>query len=244
VLDVADRSGVTVLRLSHGKVNALDLDLLRAITAAVGATRPEAAVVITGAGSTFCAGVDLASIAQGGEPYVREFLPALSEMFLAVFGHPGPTLAAVNGHAIAGGCVLAAACDIRVMARGRIGLTELAVGVPFPAAALEIMRHAVGPAASTLVLTSELLEAPDARSIGLVQATEAPDKLLESVITRAQAMMRIESGVFSLTKRQLQRPVHERLAASAGDEDAVLAAWTSDRTREKVAGYLGALGKR
>jgi enoyl-CoA hydratase len=244
MLDIEDRSGVTVLRLNHGKVNALDVDLLRAITAAVGDARPEAALVITGTRSTFSAGVDLGPIAAGGEPYIREFLPALSEMFLAVFAHPGPTLAAVNGHAIAGGCVLAAACDIRVMAEGKIGLTELAVGVPFPPAALEIMRHAVGAAASTLVLTSELLDGPGARSIGLVQAVGAPGTLLESVIARAQAMRRIEPAVFSLTKRQLQRPAWERLAASAGDEDAVLAGWTSDRTREKVAGYLGALGKR
>jgi enoyl-CoA hydratase len=243
MLDVEDHSGVTVLRLSHGKVNALDVELLRAITAAVRGASPERAVVITGAGSSFSAGVDLRAITAGGEPYVREFLPELSAMFTAVFGHPGPVLAAVNGHAIAGGCVLAAACDVRVMSQGKIGLTELSVGVAFPTAAMEIMRHAVGPAASTLALTAELLDPLGARSVGLIHDVAAPDALLETVLTRARAMMRIPPDVFSFTKRQLQQPAWERIAAHAGDEDAVLVTWASARTREAIAAYLGTLRK-
>ena len=243
MLDVEDHSGVTVLRLSHGKVNALDVELLRAITAAVRSARPEGAVVITGAGSSFSAGVDLRPIVADGEPYVREFLPELSTTFMAVFGHPGPVLAAVNGHAIAGGCVLAAACDVRVMSQGKIGLTELSVGVPFPPAAMEIMRHAVGSAASTLALTAELLDPLGARSIGLIHDVAAPDALLETVLARARDMMRIPHDVFSFTKRQLQEPARERIAASVGDEDAVLAAWAAARTREAIAAYLGTLRK-
>jgi 1,4-dihydroxy-2-naphthoyl-CoA synthase len=73
--------------------------------------------VITGAASAFSAGVDLQRLAGGRPEYAREHLPALSGMFLAIFDHPGPTLAAVNGHAIAGGCVMVAACDVPVMAR-------------------------------------------------------------------------------------------------------------------------------
>src|ERR1700735_4566733 len=147
MLETEDRSGATVLRLKHGKVNALDTDLLRATTAATQALAPAAAVVTTGHGSAFSAGVDLKRIVDGGQSYVREFLPALSETFLAVFDHPGPVVAAVNGHAIAGGCVLAAACDVRLMSAGRIGLSELSVGVPFPTVALEGLGHAGGPGA-------------------------------------------------------------------------------------------------
>ena len=143
LLDVEQRSGVTVLRLRHGKVNALDVDLLRAITVAMREAPPDAAVVITGAGNAFSAGVDLKRIVDGGHSYVREFLPLLSAAFMAVFDHPGPVVAAINGHAIAGGCVLAAACDLRLMSRGTIGLAELSVGVPFPQAAVEILRYAI-----------------------------------------------------------------------------------------------------
>jgi enoyl-CoA hydratase len=244
MLETEDRSGVTVLRLQHGKVNALDTELLRAITAAMRELDPAGAVVITGHGSAFSAGVDLKRIVDGGQPYVREFLPALTEMFLAVFNHPGPALAAVNGHAIAGGCVLAAACDVRLMSGGRIGLAELTVGVPFPTVALEIMRHAIGPAAGNLVLTARLLDAAQARSIGLIHDVEAPEALLDSAVALAQTMAKTPAEVFSLSKRQLQLPARAAMDGHDADEVAIAAGWESSGTRDAIAGYLASLGQR
>ena len=79
------------------------------------------------------------------QDYVRAFLPSLHRLYDAVFFLPKPVVAAINGHAIAGGCVLACCADRRIMAQGsgRIGITELLVGVPFPALAYEIVRFAV-----------------------------------------------------------------------------------------------------
>ena len=202
---------------------------------------PTAAVVITGHGSAFSAGVDLKRIVDGGQAYVREFLPALTQTFLAVFGHQGPVVAAVNGHAIAGGCVLAAACDVRLMSAGRIGLSELSVGVPFPTVAMEIMRHAVGPAAGNLVLTARLLHAAQAQSIGLIHDVEAPEALLDSAVARAQAMAKIPAEVFALTKRQLQLPARAAMDGHEADEEAVEAGWESSATRDAIAAYMAGL---
>jgi len=202
------------------------------------------AVVITGSGSVFSAGVDLQRIVAGGPSYVREFLPALSESFMAIFDHPGPVVAAVNGHAIAGGCVIAAACDVRLMSQGKIGLAELSVGVPFPPAAMEIMRHAVGPAIGHLVLTAALLDPAQAQSIGLIQHVCTAEVLLESAVDRARQMARTPAGVFSVSKRQLQQPARDRIAARSGEEEAVAEMWSSDRTRDAIAQYLGALRER
>lgn len=244
MLDVEQRSGVTVVRLRHGKVSALDLELVRALTAVMRDLDGNGAVVITGAGSAFSAGVDLNQIVAGGEPYLREFLPALADAFLAVFDHPGPVLAAINGHAIAGGCVIAAACDVRMMSLGKIGLAELSVGVPFPVSAMEILRHAIGPAASQLVLTAALLDASQARSIGLVHEVTEPDVLLDSAVDRARQLAQFPAEVFAFSKRQLQQPARDRIAARSGDDEAVLAMWSSARTREAIARYLDALRQR
>src|ERR1700722_1322458 len=238
MLETEHRSGVTVLRLKHGKVNALDTELLRAITAAMQDHDPAAAVVITGHGSAFSAGVDLKRIVDGGQAYVREFLPALTQTFLAVFNHPGPVVAAVNGHAIAGGCVLASACDVRLMSAGRIGLSELSVGVPFPTVALEVMRHAVGPAAGNLALTARLLDAAQAQSIGLIHDVEAPEVLLDSAVTLAQAMAKTPVEVFALSKRQLQLPARAAMDGHDADEETIAVSWESSGTRDAIAAYL------
>jgi len=244
MLDLEERADVTIVRLRHGKVNALDLELLLAITEAMRAVDRACAVVITGTGQAFSAGVDLQRIVDGGPSYVREFLPALSESFMAIFDHPGPVVAAVNGHAIAGGCVIAAACDVRLMSRGTIGLAELSVGVPFPPVALEIMRHAAGPAVSRLVLTAELLDPARAQSIGLVQHVCEADVLLDSATGQARQLARIPADVFAFSKRQLQQPARDRIAARGGDEEAVAAMWSADRTRDAIARYLAALRDR
>ena len=244
MLDLEERGDVVIVRLSHGKVNALDLELLLAITDVMRAADQARAVVITASGPAFSAGVDLRRIVAGGPSYVREFLPALSDAFMAVFDHPGPVVAAVNGHAIAGGCVIAAACDVRLMSRGKIGLAELSVGVPFPPVPLEIMRHAAGPAVGQLVLAAALLDPAQAQSIGLVQHVCEPEVLLDSAVDLAGQLARVPADVFSFTKRQLQQPARDRIAAQSGDEEAVTEMWSSDRTRDAIAGYLAALRER
>jgi enoyl-CoA hydratase len=244
MLDLEERGEVAIMRLQHGKVNALDLELLLAISEAMRAVDQARAVVITGSGSTFSAGVDLQRIVAGGPSYVEEFLPALSASFMAIFDHPGPVVAAVNGHAIAGGCVIAAACDVRLMSQGKIGLAELSVGVPFPPAAMEIMRHAIGPAVSHLVLTATLLDPAQAQSIGLVQHVCNAEDLVDSAVDRAGQMARIQADVFSVSKRQLQQPARDRIAARSGDEEAVVEIWSSDRTRDAITLYLAALRER
>lgn len=244
MLELEECQEVTIMRLQHGKVNVLDLELLLAITETMRAVDRARAVVITGSGSAFSAGVDLQRIVDGGPSYVREFLPALSESFMAIFDHPGPVVAAVNGHAIAGGCVIAAACDVRLMSQGKIGLAELSVGVPFPPVAMEIMRHAIGAAVGHLVLTAALLDPAQAQSVGLVQHICEAEGLLASAVDRAEQMARIPADVFSLSKRQLQQPARDRIAARSGDEEAVVAMWSSARTREAITRYLGALRER
>jgi enoyl-CoA hydratase len=135
--------------MQHGKANAFDLEFCQAIVGRLEELSQSSlrAVVITGQGRIFSAGVDLPRVLDGGAAYLHSFLPALKKAFETLFCFPKPVVAAINGHAIAGGCVLACAADHRLMASdsGRIGITELLVGVPLPTVALEIMRRVVMP---------------------------------------------------------------------------------------------------
>src|SRR3990172_6187756 len=142
-----DRGSVAVLRMEHGKVNAIDVELFTELKEQLEAVeRSEAvAAVLAGTGKAFSAGVDLFRLLQESENYVSGFLPVLVAGLEKLFLFPKPLVAAVNGHAIAGGCLMAFACDYRVAAggAGTMGVPELLVGVPFPPLALEIMRFVV-----------------------------------------------------------------------------------------------------
>lgn len=241
MLSSEEHDDVTVLRIEHGRVNALDLGLLEALTAAV--TASDRALVITGTGSAFSAGVDLRQILDGGERYTGDFLTALSGMFRAVFDHPRPTVAAINGHAIAGGCVLALACDARLMSAGRMGLSELAVGVPFPVAALEIVRHALGPGTDRVVLQAEVVDRDRALSLHLVDEVTWPDELLPQALTLARELDSRPADVYASAKERLHRPAVAAMEAAA-DDDAVLAGWTSAAARERIEATLHQLAAR
>jgi enoyl-CoA hydratase len=190
--------------MAHGKVNALDLALLAELTETFRTLEAEA-VVLTGSGRAFSAGVDLWRMLDAGPGYVRDFLPALTETFLTVFTLGKPVVAAINGHAIAGGAILAAACDHRVMAGGTIGVTELLVGVPFPASALRILSYAWGDvAARKAVLTGETAGPSDALARGWVDEVVPPEALLDTAVARARVA--VPPDTYRLTKAQLQSP--------------------------------------
>lgn len=243
MLTVTEIDGQLLLELDHGKVNALDLDLLNAMIAAFHAAPPEQAVVLSGAGRAFSAGVDLRRIADGGDAYIADFLEALDRCFLAVFDHPGPVVAAINGAAIAGGCVIAAAADRRLIASGPIGLAELAVGVPFPTSALEIMRSVLGPRTSGLVLTARLLDAAEALQAGLVDEIVPAEDLVGRAVEIANQLARLPRGVFTFTKRQLQGPARERITAHTPlDNPAMKELWSSADVREAIDRYMTRLG--
>jgi enoyl-CoA hydratase len=245
MIDVADQAGIALVRLNHGKVNALDVELVQALPVAMEQAAQASAVVLTGAGRAFSAGVDLVRIVDGGPDYLREFLPALSKAFLAVFDCPRPVVAAINGHAIAGGCVIAAACDERLMSGGTIGLAELSVGVPFPTSAIEIMRHVLGQQTARLVLSGELLRPSAAELIGLVEVIEAPESLVTRALERASALSRIPADVFAYSKHQLHEQASSRVLALGPEaDDRVLELWCSGPVQSAIASYLQQLRSR
>jgi len=243
MIELTSHGDVAVLTMAHGKANALDLELCTTLTAQLEEYRqaPARALVITGIGRMFSAGVDLVRVVNGRDAYVRLFLPAVSRVFETLFSLLKPVVAAVNGHAIAGGCVIACAADHRVMGRepGRIGLPELLVGVPFPVVPLEIMRFALAPPhLQSLVYRGATFTADEALSRGLVDAVVDPDRVVEEAIAVAESLASIPPAAFALTKRQLREPVLERIHVGAAVDAAVQQAWASPETLETIRQYV------
>ena len=239
-----DRDRIAVLRMEHGKVNAIDIDLLTELREEIAGLRDSGAdaVVITGTGRNFSAGLDLLRLLEGGDDFLRQLLPALHAALLELYTFPRPTVAAVNGHAIAGGFVLACACDCRVVAEGaaRLGITELSVGVPFPAAPLEMVRSVLGEhRCRDLMYSGRLISTEESHALGFADELVEPDGLLDRATEIATKWGASPVGAFELTKRQLQAPVVERLETRGPGIDAEVAkVWADPRTHATIRAFI------
>lgn len=235
-----NRDDIAILRINHGKANALDLSLLEALGQELGDARDARAVVLTGTGSMFSAGVDLFRLLEGGAPAIGAFLDALDSAILRLFELSVPVVAAVNGHAIAGGGILVEACDYRIMSGGKIGVPELLVGVPFPVAALEVVRFATPPQhVQKIAYTGRTYGTEDALAHGLIDEIASPDVLETRALEVAAQFGAIPRESFALAKRTLREPTLRRIAeARASIDRDVRRIWADPATHDSIRAYL------
>ena len=232
--------GILTLRLAHGKANALDLELCEAIRReldAAAAADDVRAVVLTGKGSIFSAGVDLVRLSQGGAIYAAPFVAALEALIRTEFLFPKPLVAAANGHAIAGGAIMVFAADARLMCGGHIGVAEMLVGVPFPPIALEVVRFAIPQQHLQLMVYQGRTVDPElAHAIGIIDRVVVQEGLPTAAHALATHLAAIPPDVFRMTKLQIRAPfVRNADGIAAGD---VRAAWTAPETHERIRAYV------
>ena len=244
MIDLKVVDGIAVVTVRHGKANALDIELCEELAKRFVELRgaDARAVVVTGQGRIFSAGVDLIRLSSGGPDYVRAFLPTLHRLYDAVFFHPKPVVAAINGHAVAGGCVLACCADRRVMTQGggRIGVTELLVGVPFPCLAFEIVRFAV-PARYLPEFTfgGATYDAEAALQRGWVDELAEADALMDRAMVAAKQLAALSPAAFAQTKKQLREEARERVERSRAATDKIVTdIWAASSTLDYVGAYV------
>ena len=235
MIEREDRDGIVLLTLRHGKVNALDLELLAALSDELAAVEKQGAqaVVLTGNGRAFSAGVDLLRVLDGGRAYLEEFLPRLSKTLLDMVRFSIPIVGAIDGHAIAGGFILASACDRRILAEGsaKLGVTELRVGVAFPPAALELVRAVAGRWTTEMVYHGRLYDGDRSLAMGLVDEIVPADELIERAVGVAEELGRIPARAFAATKKLLNAPLLRAIASVGESTDGeILDAWSSPET--------------
>lgn len=243
--------GVLTIRFAHGKASVLDIPLLEVISQeldAAEANEAVKAVVTTGTGSIYSAGVDLKQILDGGAEYAHRFIPLLDSTLEKLFVFSKPMVAAVNGHAIAGGCIVALSADYKLMAegKGRIGVPELKVGVPFPASAFEIVRFSVPRSqVQTLVYRANTYLPEEALARGMVDELVEAEVLLEEAQRVAAELAEIPAPSFSINKAMLRRTAREQIALHRKEVgDAVKDRWAAEDTYAHIRGYLDKTLKR
>lgn len=244
MLEVERRDGVDLLWLDRPPVNAADLDSLTELADSFDrlTTESDRPLVLTGRGPAFSAGADLFRVLEGDDDYTAAFVAGLVRAFTTLFSFPRPLVGAVNGHAIAGGAILACCCDHVVCADGpvKVGVTELAVGVPYPLAALEVVRHAVAPERFEEVVFLARTYPPDeARAIGFVSEVVPAGEVLDRAVAVAERLGRIPPATYELIKTAVRRPTLERVASHGPEHDAeATRGWQSDEVRAAIRSFL------
>jgi enoyl-CoA hydratase len=217
MLNIEEKDGVTVVTLADGKANTLGSGMVGALTdAAEKLQNGRGGIVVTGGGRFFSAGLALDEVAALSRETLGAFLDGFEKMAVSWFKVTRPVVAAVNGHAIAGGAILALTADHRIAGRGewKFGLTEVSLGIPFPASALELVRFQVdGSRASRLFLAGELYGPDEAVAAGLIDKAVAPEALVQEAVALAGRLGKTPGSAFSRTKIALREPTLERYEA-------------------------------
>lgn len=244
---------VAVVRLEGGKANAMNDAFLEGLDGAFGAfgafeASPARAAVITGYATYFSAGLDLASLAPLSRGDLRAFLMRFHRAMLRVFRCPRPVVAAVNGHAIAGGCVLAMQADHRVAADGafKIGLNETQIGIGLPPVVVETMRLRLPQSSwSDVMLEGRLFTPDEARVRGLVDEVVSPERIEAAAIDVARRLASVPSAAYAQVKSAIRAPVIAALDADVGRaHEAWLDTWFAPATRKLHADLLAKLAAK
>jgi enoyl-CoA hydratase len=220
--------GIAVLGIDRPPANAMDLGLLEEIVAAAAqaSAQPPVALVITGREGFFSAGVDLKAAPGYGPADQRRMVEAINAMVLTVYGLECPVVGAIGGHAIAGGFVLAVCTDLRIASRdGRYGLTEIKVGVPYPQAAIGVVRAELAPhAARALVLGNRLVDAAECHRLGVFDEIVDAAAVLPRALAVAAELGSLPTDVYQRTKAELRAATLASLQRAAA-ADPLLDRW-------------------
>jgi len=230
------------IRMAQPGKNALSTNLMAFLEAELHKSDGEP-ILLTGDGDAFSAGVDLREIANADAAAIERFLRRLDALVARLWLHPAPVVALVNGHAIAGGCILALAADWRIApagAKAKIGLNELALGACIPPACLRVVRHRLGErGAERAIFGASLLSVDEAARAGFVDEVVEGDAT-HAALAKLQALAALPRAAYGTMKHGLRA---ESLRTSAWDEERLLGRevpiWASSDMKRRIEVLLG-----
>lgn len=247
-LKLSFQKDIAIVELNRPKahaINSLMANELSQCFADLDAANHVSAAVLTGSGTIFSAGLDLKELYKYSEDELDRLWQAFGRMVTDMARFSKPLVAAVNGHAPAGGCVLALCCDYRIMAQegGRIGLNEVAVGVVLPAPVIELARFTIGSEkTSHMVLNATLMDPEEAHTFGLVNELCPAELLIEVCEKRIQKWLAFDQVAWRQAKSGVRASLMERLDMPFADAyGATIRHWWSPETRQSLGEQIAKL---
>lgn len=232
---------LAVIKLHRGKVNAINLPTVHEMSGCLDEMERDPSVrgvVLTGEGKFFSFGFDIPEFLSFTKDAFIDFLTHFTALYRKIYVYPKPVVAALNGHTIAGGCMLATACDRRIMAsgQGKISLNEITFGASVFAGCVEMLKGWVGQRnAETILLSGAMYRAEEALELGLVDRVVGPDELLYAASQEARELVAGDAIAFASIKRLLREPLAEewrqREAASVREFADI---WYSEATWKRL----------
>jgi enoyl-CoA hydratase len=247
-MDIERHADIALLRIRGTKANSMTPEIVVQLGTRLGEVLASdaKALVLTGEGKFFSAGLALPSLVGLGRTELRDFMQSFARTMRALFAAPKPVVAAINGHAIAGGTVLALQCDVRIAAAGdqRIGLNEAQLGIALPTSVMEPLRFAIPAKHLTEVaLEGRLFHPAEALAVGLVDVVVPPDELEVYAIARARTLGAIPPAAFAATKESVRRPVLEAIDRyEESDAERWLDSWFSADAQARLRATVAKLG--
>jgi Delta3-Delta2-enoyl-CoA isomerase len=236
VVEVQLDDGIATVVLERGKVNALNPDVVDELSRTFSTLRSDtavSAVVLTGRGRFFSFGFDIPEFLSYTREEFTSYLTGFTSLYRNLFIYPKPLVAALNGHAIAGGCMIALACDRAIMVQGsaKISLNEIAFGSTIFAGSTEMLQFRAGSRASDVLYSGAMYSPAEAQQIGLVAEVVAPDALLGRAREIAGELASRRPAAFASIKSLLRKPIADAMAGrEAASIDEFVDIWYSEPT--------------
>lgn len=215
--------------------NTMSVAMLERVERALDAAG-EQPLVVTGAGTAFSAGLDLDALATMDGGGVRDLLVLMERVTLRLFLHPAPTVALINGHAIAGGCLVSQTCDVRIAVQDpklRIGMTGVAIGLTYPPFVLDVLgARLTAPAVERVLLSADRFDVEDAEHLGLVDETLEREAAVARAAHVLAARAALPRASYAATKLALRRPrIDASATARAAFLEEIVPRWTAALVR-------------
>ena len=210
-----DEATVLTMKAEENRFNLPMLDAFKASLDSVEADESALAVALTGEGKFFSNGLDLEWMMEAGEESTKLVVEGLQALYMRLMTFPVPVVAAVNGHAFAGGAMLALACDERVMRedRGYFCLPEVDINIPFVSGMSKLIQAKLTPAAAhKAMLSGHRFGGPEAVEWGIADEATSEDQVLPAAIERAKALSGKSRPVVSAIKNVMYQDAIEALA--------------------------------